>query len=159
MENIAKQTINAADISNGMEKIIETTKKMLELMGFSDVSVEAEPEGRRIRIFINEDEWIKPWVPKIVSDLEVILRLSSRKEGAEYIFVDVNNYRKERERLIVEIAKAAAKKALLSKAEVSLPAMNAYERRLVHTELSTRPDVKTESVGSGPTRYVIVKPI
>lgn len=142
-----------------MEKIIETTKKMLELMGFSDTSVEAEPEGRRIKIFINEGEWIKTWVPELVSDFENILRLAAFKDKQEMIFVDVNNYRKERERLIIEIAKAAARKTLLSKAEVSLPAMNAYERRLVHTELSTRPDVKTESVGFGVNRYVVVKPI
>ena len=142
-----------------MEKIIETTKKMIELMGFSDASVEAEPEGRRVKIFINEGEWIKTWVPELVSDFEIILRLNAFKDKQETVFVDVNNYRKERERLIVEIAKAAARKALMSKAEVSLPSMNAYERRLVHTELSTRPDVKTESVGFGASRYVVVKPI
>lgn len=142
-----------------MEKIIETTKQILEKMGFSDYSVDAEPEGRRIKIFINEGEWIKEWVPRLVSDFETLLRLVSKKESAEFVFVDVNNYRKERERLIVEIAKAAARKAVLSKAEVSLPAMNAYERRLVHTELSTRPDVKTESIGMGASRYVVVKPI
>ncbi|MBI2506918.1 MAG: hypothetical protein HYW00_02165, partial [Candidatus Colwellbacteria bacterium] len=37
-------------------------------------------------------------------------------------------------------------------------AMNAYERRLVHTELAMRPDVTTESVGT-ISRYVVVKPI
>ncbi len=142
-----------------MEKLVDTTKKMLEMVGFADFSVDFESEGKKVRIFINEGEWIKEWVPKLVSDLEHILRLASKKEGGDYIFVDVNNYRKERERLIVEIAKAAAKKALISKAEVQLPAMNAYERRLVHTELSTRPDVKTESFGNGQERYVVIKPI
>lgn len=142
-----------------METILATTKKLLELMGFSDFSVDAEPEGRRIRIFINEGDWFKPLVPKVVNDLEHLLRLFAKKENSEYVFVDVNNYRKERERLIAEIAKAAARKAVITKAEVPLPAMNAYERRLVHTELGTRPDVKTESVGQGSERYVVVKPI
>ena len=142
-----------------MDKLLETNKKILELMGFSDWSAEAEPEGRRIRIFINESEWIKAWVPRLISDFELVLRLMAKKENAEYVFVDINNYRKERERLIVEIAKAAAKKAVFSKSPVSLPAMNAYERRLVHAELSSRPDIKTESIGEGSARYVIVKPI
>lgn len=142
-----------------MEAILNQTKKMLELMGFSDFSVDAEPEGRRVRIFINEGEWFKSWVPKVVADLEHVLRLFAKKENAEYVFVDVNNYRKEREYLIVEIAKAAARKATVTKADVTLPPMNAYERRLVHTELSTRPDVKTESVGTGSERYVVVKPL
>ena len=33
--------------------------------------------------------------------------------------------------------------------------MNAYERRLVHTELATRPDVKTESIGEGSERHIV----
>jgi predicted RNA-binding protein Jag len=37
--------------------------------------------------------------------------------------------------------------------------MNAYERRLIHAELAARPDVKTESLGEGRGRYVVVKPI
>lgn len=132
---------------------------MLGLMGFNDVSVDVEPEGRKLRIFINEGEWIKTWVPQLISDLEHLLRMAARKEEGDFVFVDVNNYRKERERLIVEIAKAAARKAMITKGAISLPAMNAYERRLVHTELATRPDVKTESEGIGHSRYVVVKPI
>lgn len=142
-----------------MEKLQTIAKQMLELMGFCDVSVDIEPEGRKLRIFINEGEWIKTWVPQIISDVEHLLRMAARKEEGDFVFVDVNNYRKERERLIVEIAKAAARKAMITKGAISLPAMNAYERRLVHTELATRPDVKTESTGEGHGRYVVVKPI
>ena len=72
--------------------------------------------------------------------------------------MDVNNYRRERERLIIELAQAAARKALASKSSVDLPVLNAYERRLVHVELATRPDIKTESVGEGKDRHVVVKP-
>ncbi|MST04322.1 MAG: hypothetical protein EXS49_02020, partial [Candidatus Pacebacteria bacterium] len=45
------------------------------------------------------------------------------------------------------------------KSEVRLPAMNAYERRIVHTELAVRPDVKTESSGEGRERCVVIRPI
>jgi spoIIIJ-associated protein len=61
--------------------------------------------------------------------------------------------------LILEIAKASAQKVIALKQEVRLPAMNAYERRLIHTELSMRPDVKTESVGEGKDRAVVIRPI
>ena len=73
--------------------------------------------------------------------------------------MDVNNYKKERERLITELAKAAARKVLAEKKDVELPVMNAYERRLVHVELAARPDVKTESVGEGTNRHIVVKPL
>ncbi|MEK7463381.1 MAG: R3H domain-containing nucleic acid-binding protein, partial [Patescibacteria group bacterium] len=77
----------------------------------------------------------------------------------ENLVLDMNNYRREREHLISELAKAAARKVLMNKQEVQLPAMNAYERRIVHMELASRPDVKTESSGLGPERHIIVKPI
>mgnify|MGYP001613694030 FL=1 len=91
--------------------------------------------------------------------MEHLARMVAKKNGVENIFIDINNYRKERENIIVELAKASARKALLAKEEIKLPPMNAYERRLIHVELSTRPDVKTESMGEGRERYVVVKPL
>jgi len=73
--------------------------------------------------------------------------------------LDVNNYRRQREDLIVELAKAAARKVAATQTEISLPPMNAYERRLIHAELAERPDLKTESKGEGKERAVVIKPL
>ncbi len=142
-----------------MEEIKQTIQKTLELIGFSEVSVDVDAVNKKVIIFINDGEWIKQWLPSFVSDVERVANLIGKKKNISPIFVDINNYRKERENLIVEIAKAAARKATSSKSEEKLPAMNSYERRLVHTELSTRPDVKSESAGEGKDRCVVVKPI
>ncbi len=143
-----------------MEHIKESLKELLRMAGFANPVVEFEPEGARFSVMLDEGEWIREWIPRLVADLGFIARTIGRKVGVHgMVYVDVNNYRKERERLIVEIAKAAARKVLITKSDVHLPAMNAYERRLVHTELATRPDVKTESVGEKRERCVIVKPL
>ncbi|MEK7114857.1 MAG: R3H domain-containing nucleic acid-binding protein [Patescibacteria group bacterium] len=142
-----------------MEILKQTIQQILEKIGFKDFSIEIDSENRKISILINDGEWLKEWLPKLVSEFNYLVNLIYKKTSEESVFVDINNYRKERERLIVELAKAAARKALMTKEEIKLPAMNAYERRLIHVELSTRPDVKTESVGSGVERGVIVKPI
>jgi len=142
-----------------MEALKETIKKLLELMNLNDPSVDVDAEGKKVTIFVNEGEWFKKWLPQLISDFEHVLRLITRKNNQESIFVDFNNYRKEREGIIIELAKAAARKSLLNKESVELPPMNAYERRLVHLELSTRPDVKTESVGEQKERRVVIKPI
>ncbi|MEK6952673.1 MAG: R3H domain-containing nucleic acid-binding protein [Nanoarchaeota archaeon] len=143
-----------------MEPLQQTTQKIVELMGFKDISVSFDAAGRRISILINDGEWIKEWLPKMISDFSHIVRLLGKKNNiSENIYIDVNNYRKERERIILELARAAARKATTTKEEIKLPAMNAYERRLIHTELSARPDVKTESIGEKLERYVIIKPL
>ena len=129
-------------------------------MGFDDYTIEVDSEHRRGTIFIhNNPVLIKENLPLIVDSLNQLIQLIGRQKGWEPLFVDVNNYRRERENLIVELARATARKALATKQELPMPAMNAYERRLAHLELSTHPDVKTESVGKGHNRFVVVKPI
>lgn len=143
-----------------MTEFQEKIKKVLELTGLNEPSVDFDQENRKVIVFANEGEWLKKHLPYVVSDLEKVVNLMAKKHGMEEsIFVDVNNYKKERENIIVELAKAAARKALITKQEVSLPAMNAYERRLIHMELASRPDVKSESAGEGKERHVVVRPI
>jgi spoIIIJ-associated protein len=127
---------------------------MLELMGFRKTRVDFDEEHSKISIFI-DDEVIEPRIATTLPAMEHVLNLMCRSEKA--IVVDLNYYRKERERLIAELARAAAKKATITKEEVTLPSMNAYERRLVHLELTTHPELKTESVGVGRERHVIIK--
>ncbi len=143
-----------------MEHIQQVLKRILDLAGLTEPTVDVDAESRRLLIFINEGEWIGEWVPRLVADLGHIARTVGRKAGIDgMVYVDVNNYRKKRELIIVALAKAAARKVLITKGDVHLPPMNAYERRLVHTELATRPDVKTESAGEQKERYVVVKPL
>ena len=142
-----------------MDPLADKVKKLVSLMGLNATLVDVDETARKVSIMADEDEWFTKLLPDFVKDFKYVVNMLARKENQGMYFVDVNNYRKERERLIVELAKAAASKAISIKGEVRLPAMNAYERRLVHVELSMRPDVKTESIGEGKDRGVIVKPL
>jgi spoIIIJ-associated protein len=135
-------------------------KQTVDHIGFSDYHLDMALAERRGSLFIYENqEMVKENLPAIVEAMNHIIQMVAKKSGEEAIFLDVNNYRHDRERLIGELARAAAKKAFATKTDVSLPAMNSYERRLVHMELAVHPEVKTESVGEGKERYVIIKPI
>lgn len=141
-----------------MEQLLEKIKKLLELTGLDDCEINLNESSKRFSIIIN-DQLIAQELPRFLEDFEYLVNLISQKEIQQKIWLDVNNYRRERERLITELAKAAAHKAILDKKEILLPAMNAYERRLVHLEIASRPDLKTESVGEGKDRKVVIKPI
>lgn len=135
-------------------------KNIVNGMGFSDYHLEIAEDGNRNSLVIYESEnLIRENLPNIVESINHILQMIAKKNDARMIFLDVNNYRQERETLIAELARAAAKKANATKQEVSLPAMNSYERRIVHVELAVHPDVTTESVGEGKERYIVIKPI
>lgn len=141
---------------------MELLKQKLEAIfraGGLDVSVDVDSEGKRVNIFITDEDIVEKFMPRLLSDLDHIVKLIAKNLQLDRVYVDVNNYKKERERLIVELAKAAARKAIAEKKEITLPAMNAYERRLVHVELAVRPDIKTESIGEGESRQVVIKPL
>ena len=129
-------------------------------MGFSDYRLEISEDGSRNALFIYENEnFIREHLPMIVESMNHLLQMIAKKNDAKPIFLDINNYRHEREGLIAELARAAAKKAATTKQAVSLPAMNSYERRIVHVELAVHPNVRTESMGEGKERYIVIKPI
>ena len=135
-------------------------KDIIERIGFRDYRLELQADQDRGSLFIYENEgWMREHLPMIVEALNHILQMMAKKNQSKAVFLDVNNYRQEREGLITELARAAAKKVHQTKEQVSLPAMNSYERRLVHVELALHPEVKTESAGEGKERYVIIKPI
>jgi spoIIIJ-associated protein len=135
-------------------------KNIVNGMGFSDYRLEIAEDGNRNSLFIYENEnLVRENLPNIVESLNHILQMIAKKNDARMIFLDVNNYRQERETLIAELARAAAKKAHATKQDIALPAMNSYERRIVHVELAVHPDVTTESIGEGKERYIVIKPI
>lgn len=144
-----------------MEQLRDKIKEVLQRMGMDDFSVQLDEARNRIAVFINEDpETLKALVPRLVTSLDHLARLLHKGDTVLGAFcIDVNNYRAEREQLLIELAKAAARKAAATRTAVELPTMNAYERRLIHVELSSRPDVATESFGEGKERHVVVRPL
>ena len=141
-----------------MQDIKEKFDTMLKMMGFSDFRIDMDEAHRKLSIFIDPaDQAIQKALPIMVSALNSFGHLVTKRLNQESVVIDINNYRKERENIIIDLAKAAARKAIATKESIPLPTMNAYERRLVHAELGMRPDVKTESVGEGNKRYVVVK--
>jgi spoIIIJ-associated protein len=135
-------------------------KSAVEQMGFRDYNLEIDIKEGRGSLFIYENSaFIKESLPIIVDSMNHVIQMVAKKNQAKALFLDINNYRRDRENIITELARAAAKRVAATKEQVSLPAMNSYERRLVHVELAIHPDVTTESVGAGKDRYVIIKPI
>ncbi len=129
-------------------------------MGFRDYNLEMNLEDNRGSLFLYEDNvFVKENLPSIVDAMNHVIQMVAKKNQAKSFFLDINNYRRDRENIIAELARAAAKRVAATREQISLPAMNSYERRLVHVELAIHPDVTTESVGAGKERYVIIRPV
>jgi spoIIIJ-associated protein len=75
-----------------------------------------------------------------------------------YLNLDINDYKKNKTEHLKSFARSVADDVALSKKEKTLSPMSSYERRVVHSEISKRIDVFTESTGDGQNRSVIIKP-
>lgn len=85
--------------------------------------------------------------------------LKRKKTETEIPFyIDVNNYRQEKEEYLKNLAFETAEKVTRINREIVLKPMTAYERRVVHMALAGDEDVCTESVGEEPNRKIVVKP-
>lgn len=73
------------------------------------------------------------------------------------ILIDVENYRNRREESLRGLAQRIAKKVLKTKRSHKFEPMTAYERHVIHEELSNFKGVTTHSEGVEPHRCLIVE--
>lgn len=89
--------------------------------------------------------------------LAVRLKTLTGQEDFE-IFVDVNNWRRQKETKLKEMAKNIEDKVAETRKEEALFNLSPSERRVIHTYLGESEKVVTESQGEGADRHLIIKP-
>lgn len=87
----------------------------------------------------------------------LINNLPSLKDKSKRILLDVENYRNRREENLRNLAERTARKVLRNKRSFKFEPMNAYERRIIHDEVSKIKGVTTHSEGVEPHRFLIIE--
>ena len=146
------------------EKLKEAAKEFFEQTGLA-VEVEIKNQADStilVDLKAEEPQFLIGERGQTLSEIQRLLRAVLRRKTETltsfYIDVDVNDYKKKKAEYLKEVAQTAADEVAITKREKELPSMPPYERRVVHTELASRPDIATESIGEGPERRVKIKP-
>lgn len=148
--------------------LLETTQRILGAMSLNcqiELREESQDGGKEaVHIAIYTPEHARFLIGKNgqnLQSLEHVVRAIFSKESpdaSQTILVDVNDYKKSRASQVLELVRGAVTRVRnTQKAEALMP-MSSYERRVVHMELASIPDIATESVGQEPQRRVIIKP-
>ena len=119
----------------------------------SRVPVHVDIHGQDLSILIGRKA-------ETLNALQFISKLIVGKELEHSIplLVDVEGYRKRRERQIRQLAQRVAEQVQETDRSQALEPMPPNERRLVHIELRNNPNVTTESTGEGNRRKVVIYP-
>ena len=146
--------------------ISQTVKDLFQRVGFNfnDLNIEKQGDGQEevfiVKIQSDDDcSLLLNDKGRSLRAFEYIARILAVKESNQKIslIIDLNNFLEKRNSRISELARLVAKKVQTTQKSFALRPMSAYERRLVHLELATWPDIVTESTGEEPKRRVVIK--
>lgn len=85
------------------------------------------------------------------------LIIGKQVDGWVPLVIDVQGYRARRERQLRQLARRMAEQAVQSGKRQMLEPMTAGERRIIHLELRSHPEVETESIGEEPNRKITIQ--
>jgi spoIIIJ-associated protein len=129
----------------------------------TEISLTPAEENREVvnlDIKIDEPQILIGQGGQTLFETQRILRtiLNKKMQNIFYLNLDINDYKKKKIEYLKSLAKDIADEVVLTKKEKVLLPMPAYERRIIHEELSHRTDVATESQGDNFDRHIVIKP-
>src|SRR2546425_8247426 len=134
-------------------------KDLLALMGVdAEVTLDDRPRHEGVEVLgPDQGALIGRGGENLVALQQVTSAITSRRVGRTvHVPLDIEGYRRRREEQLREIAQRVASRVRTSGQAVTLEPMLAYERRIVHLAVQDTPGVKTEAVGVGPNRPVVI---
>ncbi|PIU80989.1 MAG: hypothetical protein COS71_00575 [Candidatus Moranbacteria bacterium CG06_land_8_20_14_3_00_40_12] len=150
-----------------IDEIKALMKEVIEKMGFSCQEIEINQQKNQeeemfvVNIKTPDSSFLIGQYGANLQSLQHLMRVLTRKKIQERIkfILDINSYRKKKNDAVVRLAKEAAEQALRGKRAIVMRPMSPYERRLIHMEFSENDQIKTESIGEGEERKVVIKPL
>ena len=138
-------------------------KKFFEKAG-RDIKCEStwDEEGNSLIIAVSGEN-LSDFIGKngrVIDSLQYITSLAVNKKIEDFvrILIDIDGYREKRKQDLIRLALDTAERVKGEGVSVSLDPMNPYERRIIHMALQTDPDIKTESRGIEPERFLVIMP-
>ncbi len=150
--------LNRNDLDKIKKEVDDFLKKMAidietETVSQKDETVSVDIRVREPQVLIGEKGQTLFDIQHLISAI-----LRRKIEDKFFLDLDINDYKKKKIEYLKELARSMADEVALTKKEKMLPAMSAYERRIIHMELAGRGNITTESIGEEPERRLIIKP-
>ena len=153
-------------MSAGTDAAADRVREMLERIANAagvDATVEVHDADDGLHAeFVGEDLGVL--IGRHGETIDAIQHLAYRIAGhggadRVSVLVDAAGYRERRATTLRATADQAAQQAISGRRAVSLDAMSALERKVIHEHLKSRHDVETYSEGQEPSRYLVVAPL
>jgi len=153
--------MDTAEIQNLIKDLIEKTNVKMDNITVSRDETENtwfSVEVHEPHFFISHDGEALYALNHLVRRIvETKMPEPTQNNASSNILIDINGFQKKRVENVRAVAHMMSERARYFKSNIEIDPMSAFERRIVHEFLSEATDLKTESVGFGPTRRVVIK--
>ena len=124
-----------------------------------NTEVEIEDDYFNINLVSNNNSILIGKDGKTLTALQIVLRQVFRNQIGlpAKINLDISNYRLDKLKRVDKEIENIIKEVISTKMDIYLDPMNAYERRYIHNLVNSHNFVKTESVGEGTERRIVIK--
>ena len=156
-----KTACKVSDNASDGERTVEFLEGLFNLLNVTACTeLVAENEKIEINVTAANSTFV---IGKHGATLDAIQTLAGEvantgRDDYKRVVVDCENYRENREATLEKLAENLSQKAIRLGRKIQLEPMNPYERRIIHAALSERDDIKTESEGKEPNRYIVIVP-
>jgi len=143
-----------------IKEIIEIFLKKLTV-DFENIDIFDDSNGNlKFAIKSNDSGILIGSEGKNIKALNYLIKKIVRKDNYDSkinFFIDVNDYQEKNIEVIKKKALDIAEKSLVFKRNIEMEPMTSFERMLVHSVLSDKKGVETESTGERKFRRVVIK--
>ncbi len=150
---------------DNQKELEEIAKELFSLMGTKanlEVSWDGENEAFTVNVEASDETGLLIGRKgETLSSIQTVLGIMLKQKTGEWmrVLVNVGNYREKEEDYLRNLADSTAQRAKETGEPQSLYNLKPGQRRIIHLFLSEDKEIKTESVGEGIDRYLVVTPV
>ena len=164
MKTEAEVVLTKIEATEGEDRSFDFVNRLISNLGINATATlyHQDEGGRRICIDGEDAGMLIGHHGETLDALQYLSNLACAKKNIngerlhDHVTVDIEGYRAKREETLRALARRMAAKALKNKRNVMLEPMNAYERRIIHSEVQGIAGVSTNSIGSDNNRKVVI---
>jgi spoIIIJ-associated protein len=161
---VEEQPLVAAEAAAMGQKAKEVLAEILNLMGISaevELRVGEKTDETVVEIRSENSGLLIGRKGQTLEALQYLVsRIAGERGGMEgpHIVVDIENYRQRRRKGLEDMALRLGEKAKRQRKTVTVDALSAADRRIIHAALQDDPWVTTKSLGQGSYRRLLIIP-
>ncbi len=160
-EVIEEKSEEVKNDGSDSDRAVSFLKKLFSHMGI-DAELSAKETENLITITLSSQSSsaLIGYRGEVLDSFQTLAGAVANKGRDSYrrVIVDCEGYREKREETLKGLAVKLADKAVAKGRKIKLEPMNPFERRIIHSALCEREDIKTQSEGKDPSRYIVIIP-